>query len=156
ARPHAPARPAAQGQALPEGRTATSVRPTMHFGYIGIDFGTSNTHIAYCNCEGELVPQPVPLNNKPSQTTCVLWKVPKGQTRQDRDLIQDFGSEALQGWLDQQLDAQDGGPPPRSHFAFGFKPDLASSEAARLDGWAFLHKACVEVKKAGLPRSIAP
>jgi molecular chaperone DnaK (HSP70) len=42
------------------------------FGYVGIDFGTSNSHFAYCNRDGDLKPQTIHLGGKASLTTCVL------------------------------------------------------------------------------------
>jgi hypothetical protein len=121
------------------------------FGYIGIDFGTSNTHFAHCVTDGD-PPQPetIRLGDSDSQTTCVLWKVPKERLAEDAALVEDYGTMALHAWLEHQLDGHAGG-----HFGFGFKPDLLHSEQARLDAWAFLHKACEEIRQVGLPRPIS-
>jgi len=119
----------------------------MTFGYIGIDFGTSNSHFAYCLKEGDEKPVTIRLGGKPSVTTCVLWKQP---ARDEAD-IEAYGTEALYTWIQKDTDKRDG-----YHFAFGFKPDLVKSERARRDAWAFLLKACQEAQRAGLPRPIQP
>jgi hypothetical protein len=115
------------------------------FGYIGIDFGTSNSHFAYCNREGDLTPQPILLGGKASMTTCVLWRRP---AREERDIIA-YGTEALETWLQYEAEER-----AASQFSFGFKPDLVKSERARRDTWAFLRKAREAVQRAGLPRPI--
>jgi hypothetical protein len=122
------------------------------FGYIGIDFGTSNTHFAHCITEGDPPsPETIRLGDRSSQTTCVLWNRPKGQLAEDPSLIADYGTMAHQTWMENLMDGK-----PSGHFGFGFKPDLPVSEQARLDAWAFLYKACEEVRQAGLSRPISP
>jgi hypothetical protein len=110
----------------------------MATNYIGIDFGTSNTHVAYCNHRdsGRLCPEPVRLGGAASATTCVLWREP---ARDEGDILA-IGGQALQEW--GQFEAEER---RRYRFAFGFKPDLARSERARRDAWAFLHKVYQEV-----------
>jgi hypothetical protein len=115
------------------------------FGYIGIDFGTSNSHFAYCNREGDLKAQPICVGGKTSVTTCVLWQQP---AQEEQDIVA-YGSEALETWLQYEAEERAG-----SYFAFGFKPDLVKSDRARRDAWAFLLKARQEVQRAGLPRPI--
>ena len=89
------------------------------FGYIGIDFGTSNSHFAYCNRDGDLKPQTIALGGKSSVTTCVLWRRP---AREEGDVVA-FGTEAVETWLQYEA-----GERAACRFAFGFKPDLAGSE----------------------------
>jgi molecular chaperone DnaK (HSP70) len=120
----------------------------MHpFGYVGIDFGTSNSHFAYCNAEGDLRPQTIQLAGKPSVTTCVLWRWP---AQEEGDILA-YGAEAVEAWTGFEAQERAG-----CHFAFGFKPDLVHSERARRDAWAFLLKARQEVERAGLPRPLGP
>lgn len=120
------------------------------FGFIGIDFGTSNSHFAHCISDSDPpVPETIRLGDKDSQTTCVLWKKPKQQTVEDPSLIADYGTMALYTWQENLMDGKTNG-----HFSFGFKPDLRYSEQARLDAWAFLHKAREEIRQAGLSRPI--
>jgi len=43
--------------------------------YLGIDFGTSNTHVACCYDQGEgpLTAVPIKIAGKSAIATCVLW-----------------------------------------------------------------------------------
>ena len=53
--------------------------PEPH-GYVGIDFGTCNSHFAYCNLDGPPHAQPIPLGGMglpASIATCILWKEPR-------------------------------------------------------------------------------
>ena len=54
--------------------------------YLGIDFGTSNTHVAYCNDlgEGPLTAVPIKFAGRPSIATCVLWGNPADGSLDDR------------------------------------------------------------------------
>jgi molecular chaperone DnaK len=115
------------------------------FGYIGIDFGTSNSHFVYCNRDGACKPQPICLGGKSSVTSCVLWKQP---AHEESDIVA-YGTQALETWLQYEPEER-----ATRYFAFGFKPDLVKSERARRDAWAFLLKARQEVQRAGLPRPI--
>jgi hypothetical protein len=118
------------------------IEPT---GYIGIDFGTSNSHLAYCNSEGSLTAEPIRLGGKASQCTCVLWKEP---ALAEHDVIA-YGTQALQEWSRRGPDKRKG-----CRFAAGFKPDIATSERARLDARAFLRKAFLGVEKSGAVRAV--
>jgi hypothetical protein len=103
--------------------------------YIGIDFGTSNTHVAYCSDPGEgpLVSIPIKITGKAPTTTCVLWKTGADGV----DYVEEFGTVAIETW--SQLE-----PSERSgrRLAFGFKPDIAHSPRAAEDASAFLTKIC--------------
>jgi len=115
--------------------------------FLGIDFGTSNTHVAYCdsNDRGKLNPIPIKLGGKASTTTCVLWRRPAVA---DEEVVA-FGTVALEEW--SQFDA---GERAAYRFAFGFKPDIVRSEQARRDAIAFLRKVCGEVREV-FPRLVA-
>jgi cell division ATPase FtsA len=123
----------------------TGLKEIEPIGYIGIDFGTSNSHFAYCNVDGNLVAESIRLGGKASQCTCVLWKEP-GQREED---IVAYGVQALEEWSNR-------GPSERQHhrFAAGFKPDIVSSERARRDAWAFLARAFAGIKASGVVRTI--
>ena len=126
---------------------------TEPFGYIGIDFGTSNSHFAYCNVNGDLTPDTIYLNGKPSVTTCILWKK-NGQTSDtalsEKDILA-YGNLALETWSQSSLEEQ-----KELLFKFGFKPDIVTSETARQDAWGFLLQAKHAIDKANLPRAIGP
>ncbi len=111
-------------------------------GYIGIDFGTSNSHFAYCNTSGELKPQTVRLGGKSSVATCVLWKLP---AKGDGDVL-GYGSLATEEWASASPEENQG-----KRLAFGFKPDILTSNQARRDAGAFLALACREMRTLGLP-----
>ena len=117
------------------------------FGYLGIDFGTSNSHFAWSSCGGSLKTEGLRVGRKGDGAipTCVLWRQPA----QAEDDILDFGDEAIERWI-----RCDDGERKNFHFAFGFKPDLVHSERAQRDAWAFLSKARAAVENAGLPRPL--
>ena len=117
------------------------------FGYIGIDFGTSNSHFAYCNYAGKPTPEAVRVGEKGSMPTCVLWQKPAEEEKH----ILSYGLIAQNEWVG--LDTEE-----RSlvRFAFGFKPDLVHSDRARRDAWAFLLRGFADLSQAGLPRPIGP
>ena len=115
-------------------------------GYIGIDFGTNNSHFA-CALLNDGTPRAdsIVLNNRPSNATCVLWKKP-GMTEED---ILHYGDLAVEEWLLCE-------PDQRSTYRFSacFKPDLVGLERARLDAWAFLRKAVLEMRQQRTPGNI--
>jgi len=111
----------------------------MH-SYLGIDFGTSNTHVAYCNDQddGKLIPVPIRLGRESSTTTCVLWR----GSQKDDGVVVACGTIAEETW--NQFEANE----RHDHsFAFGFKPDLVRSEEARVNARAFLRRVCQEVSQ---------
>jgi hypothetical protein len=115
-------------------------------GYIGIDFGTSNSHIAYCNVDGPLIAAPICLNGKETSVpTCVLWREPAW----DESEIFAFGSEAVQEWSDREDRERQG-----FRFATGFKPDIVTSERAARDAWGFLRKSFLSLREKGVVRAI--
>src|SRR5579864_1100421 len=114
-------------------------------GYIGVDFGTSNSHFAFCYVDGNLTAEPICLGGKVSQCTCVLWKEP---AQSEEDIIT-YGEQALQEWSNRD-------PTKRLNYRFaaGFKPDILSSERARRDAWAYLRKAFLAIKDSSVIRAI--
>ena len=121
-------------------------------GYIGIDFGTSTTHIAVCYIDGSVVPQPVPLAGKPSVMTCLLWRVPyRTEPDVDEDVVT-YGEKALRLW--SSMNAEN-----RAHhrFAATFKPDIAAGKQAaqaQADTRAFLRKCYKAVRESGTVRGV--
>ena len=101
--------------------------------YLGIDFGTSNTHVATCvdTGEGPLTAVPIRFGGRPSIATCVLW----GSSPTGEEHVEAFGTVAVETWSQYDADERAG-----RRIAFGFKPDIASSSRSRTDAVAFLHK----------------
>jgi hypothetical protein len=101
--------------------------------YIGIDFGTSNTHVAYCNDQGDgpLAAVAIKIAGKAPTTTCVLWN----SAADGSEFVEAFGTVAIETW--SQFDAADRAG---RRLAFGFKPDIAVSPRAAEDARAFLTK----------------
>ncbi|CAH2598635.1 protein of unknown function [Rhodovastum atsumiense] len=101
--------------------------------YLGIDFGTSNSHVAYCHDPGEgpLTALPIRLGGATSVATCVLWHCPPGAP----PAVVAFGTVAVETW--SQFEPQDRA---QHRIAYGFKPDIGRSARARADAVAFLGK----------------
>jgi hypothetical protein len=101
--------------------------------YVGIDFGTSNTHVAVCNDAGQgpLFAVPIKIAGRASNMTCVLWR----QTPDGGEKVEAFGSVAAEAW--SQFDSEER---LDRRLALGFKPDIASSPDARADATSFLGK----------------
>ena len=115
-------------------------------GYIGIDFGTSNSHFAYATItDGEPRAEPIVLGNRPSNATCVLWRKP-AQAEQNAWL---YGDEAVEEWLltppEERKDL---------HFSASFKPDIVNLQRARVDAKAYLRKAYLEMLGHRTPANI--
>jgi hypothetical protein len=102
---------------------------------LGIDFGTSNTHVAYCRDvgEGPLMAVPIRFGGRPSIATCVLWRTPPT----GEPIVVAFGTIAVETWSQFDPDERAG-----HRIAFGFKPDIARSPRASADAVAFLQKVC--------------
>jgi hypothetical protein len=103
--------------------------------YLGIDFGTSNTHVACCYDQGEgpLTAVPIKIAGKSPTATCVLW----GTTPEGGETVEAFGTVAIETWSQYDSCEQAG-----RRIACGFKPEIARSERARSDALAFLSKIC--------------
>jgi molecular chaperone DnaK len=117
-------------------------------GYLGIDFGTSTTHIAVCYVDGNIVPQTVPLAGKSSVMTCLLWKEPGTP---DEEVVT-YGEKALRLWSSMPEEQR-----KRHRFAAVFKPDIANgprSSTAQNDARAFLRKCYQAVSEGGVVRAI--
>src|SRR3954447_14430577 len=106
--------------------------------YLGIDFGTSNTHVAYCNDQGDgaLTAVAIKIAGKSPTATCVLW----GTAPDGTEIVEAFGTVAMETWSQYDSEEQAG-----KRIACGFKPDIARSERARIDAGAFLAKVCQSV-----------
>lgn len=116
-----------------------------HKGFIGIDFGTTNSHFAYSRLDQD-PPRATPVMLGDSQggsvSTCVLWKAP---ARGEEDFYL-YGDKAIEEWIMMDAEAR-----PGHRFSAGFKPDLVSMESARLDAWAFLRQAYLEMRRTRQP-----
>ena len=115
-------------------------------GYIGIDFGTTNSHFAYATVdEAKPRAESIVLGNRQSNATCVLWRKP-AEAAEDIWL---YGDEALEEWLMRTIEERMG-----FHFSVCFKPDLVGLQRARKDAWAYLHKAYLEMTEHRTPGNI--
>ncbi|MDB5312787.1 MAG: Molecular chaperone-like protein [Gemmataceae bacterium] len=122
------------------------------FGYIGIDFGTCNTHIAICYLDGNNVPQTLPLAGEASVPTCLLCREPCEGKDDDESNVLAFGTKALQTWL--ILSEADR---TCRRLAAGFKPDIVGghrSSAARREARAFLRKCYQAVRDGNMVRAV--
>lgn len=117
------------------------------FGYIGIDFGTSNSHFSAC-CRSQQGLRPTPLTavgDDGCVPTSILWQLP-GEREED---ILECGHDAQDAWINSTPEER------RSRrFSCGFKPDLAQSARARRDAWGFLLKMRSRLAEQ-LPRPLA-
>lgn len=103
-------------------------------GYIGIDFGTANSHFAYCEV-GTRNARAIPLEGdggKRSVPTYLLWEIDD----QRRRLPKTWGHLALEEWM--LMDANDGDQNDRYLLTGAFKPDLVTSPMSRDAARAFL------------------
>ena len=115
-------------------------------GYIGIDFGTSNSHFAYANLGRHLRAEPIRLSGgEDSIPSCILLREP-GEAESD---ILSIGGMAIEGWVEALEEGRRG-----LRFSAGFKPDILTSERAAEDAYAFLWKCRQEMARSGTPRYI--
>ena len=117
-------------------------------GYLGIDFGTSTTHIAVCYVDGNATPQAVPLGGKLSVLTCLLWK----SAGTPEEEVVAFGERALRLWSTMPEVERD-----KHRYAAVFKPDInqgARAKTAQKDSRAFLHRCYQMVREGGVVRAI--
>ena len=111
-------------------------------GFIGIDFGTSSTHVAVCFQGERIQAEPIALSGKTSAVqTCLLW-----DTSTTPPTVCAFGDKALQRFFSLKAEER------ASHrLAVAFKPDIAGQgEAAKracADTEAFLRKCFEAVSK---------
>ncbi len=115
-------------------------------GYIGIDFGTSNSYFSYANLESRTHVEPIPLRGRDSVTSCLLWRPPE---RDDADILA-FGESAIQEWAESVAE----GATEDRRFAAGFKPDIRTSEQARHDAWGFLRACYLTLVEQRTPQRI--
>jgi molecular chaperone DnaK len=109
-------------------------------GYIGIDFGTSNSHFAVCEMSSSQVS---PLASEP---TYVLWQR-RPSTRQEELVC--YGTTAL-----RQYAMLDDGERRGYRFSASFKPHLVHSEMARQDAYAFLRATLAQIKAGRLVEAV--
>ena len=112
-------------------------------GYIGIDFGTSNSHFAYCNTEGDLRPQPIALRARhrwrpacyggfPPKRKAISW--PTAMRRSKPDAIRCRATSRWPAWFQAQVATSD---------ERGATPGISP-------------RACEEIERSGLPRKTCP
>jgi molecular chaperone DnaK len=107
--------------------------------YLGIDFGTSNTHVARCFDQNAdtLVAEPVPINDSHSTPTCLLWREP---AKDETDVVA-YGSKAEEEWANLSEEQQN-----KYRLVLGFKPNIAGDGSANREAYAnaraFLGKIC--------------
>ncbi|MFO0806196.1 MAG: Hsp70 family protein [Gemmataceae bacterium] len=114
-----------------------STEPLPTVGFLGIDFGTSNTHVAICYVDGIILPQSVPMAGESSTPTCLLRKEPWEDADDEDGNVLAIGDKAIQTWLTQKEEER-----ARRRFSAGFKPDLSRLATARRDARAFLGRCC--------------
>ena len=98
-------------------------------GYIGIDFGTSNSHFAYANLGRHLRAEPIRLSGgEDSIPSCILLREPG---EDERDILS-IGGMAIEGWVEALEDGR-----KDLRFSAGFKPDILQSERAADDAYRY-------------------
>ena len=115
-------------------------------GYIGIDFGTSNSHFAYANLGRQLRAEPIRLSGgEDSVPSCILLReAPEGEA----DTLA-IGGMAIEGWIEALEENHKG-----LRFSAGFKPDILTSTRAADDALRFLQKCRQEIGRNGTPRYV--
>ena len=108
--------------------------------YIGIDFGTSNTHTAICTEDPEanaLRVEPAKVFGESSFSTCILWKEPANQEAD----FESFGSKAEEDWALKDEEERN-----QFRLVYGFKPNIAGNLPANREAYfyacTFLSKIC--------------
>lgn len=103
-------------------------------GYIGIDFGTANSHFAYCEQDARDA-KPISLSaaeGKPSVPSYLLWEI----NAEHRRLPKTWGQLAIEEWM--LGDDDDAGQNDRYLLTGAFKPDLVTSPMSREAAREFL------------------
>jgi len=115
-------------------------------GYIGIDFGTANSHFAYCEQDARDA-RPIPLSaaeGKPSVPSYLLWEIDD----KPRRVPKAWGQIAIMEWLD------DAGQNDRYLLTGAFKPDLVTSPMSRDAAKEFLAFALQDMRQTRTPPSL--
>jgi molecular chaperone DnaK (HSP70) len=112
-------------------------------GYIGIDFGTSTTHIAVCFQGDRIQAEPIALSGRSSSVhTCLLWN-----HSTTPPTVCAFGDKALQRYFTLKPEER-----ATHRLAVAFKPDIAgqgeAAKRARADAEAFLQRCYEAVSKS--------
>ncbi len=116
-------------------------------GYIGIDFGTANSHFAYCEQDARDA-KPIPLlgaGGKPSVPSYLLWEI----NAELRRLPKTWGQLAIDEWM--LGDDDDGGQNDRYMLTGAFKPDLVTSPMSRDAAREFLAYARQDMLQNRIP-----
>jgi hypothetical protein len=96
-------------------------------GYIGIDFGTANSHFAYCE-HGSRDAKAIPFSaaeGKPSVPSYVLWEISSSHQRSPKA----WGQHAIEEWM--LSEDHDAGVDSQFILTGAFKPDLVTSPMSR-------------------------
>ena len=115
-------------------------------GYIGIDFGTANSHFAYCEQDARDA-RPIPLSaaeGKPSVPSFLLWEIDTNHRRAPKA----WGQHAIEEWM---LGDDDFGQNDRYLLTGAFKPDLVTSLVSREATREFLTYAYEDMRQKRTP-----
>lgn len=115
-------------------------------GYIGIDFGTANSHFAYCEGDARDA-KAIPLSaaeGKPSVPSFLLWEI----DAKHRRVPKTWGQHAIEAWMSSGDDA---GQNDRYLLTGAFKPDLVTSPMSRDAAKEFLAYARQDMLKSRTP-----
>ena len=121
-------------------------------GYIGIDFGTANSHFAYCEIEeGSISARVIPLDgaeNNTSVPSYLLWQ----RSAQGPWTPMAYGARAIEEWM---LADQDDATGAGGYMLTGaFKPDLATSQMSRDSTREFLSFARKNMEATRTPKGL--
>ena len=121
-------------------------------GYIGVDFGTANSHFAYCEIEGETTRATViPLDgaeNRLSVPSFLLWELSDKPSRIPRA----YGAPAVEEWM--LADDDENGGSTNYLLTGAFKPDLATSPMSQEAAREFLAFARKNMEATHTPRGL--
>jgi molecular chaperone DnaK len=124
----------------------------QHKGYIGIDFGTANSHFAYCEMhDGSINARVIPLDaaeNNGSVPSYLLWQ----RSSKGVWTPMAYGARAIEEWMLADQDDPDSG---EGYMLTGaFKPDLATSPMSRDSTREFLSFARRNMEATRTPRGL--
>ena len=119
-------------------------------GYLGIDFGTANSHFAYCEVgDGAVHASAIPLDgaeNHAAVPSYLLWETTEDSKRRPKA----YGVLAIDEWILADDENNDGNK-SRYLLTGAFKPDLVSSPLSRAAAREFLAFARKNMEKTRLP-----
>jgi len=121
-------------------------------GYIGVDFGTANSHFAYCEIEGETTRATVieldGAENRLSVPSFLLWELSDKPSRIPRA----YGAPAVEEWM--LADDDENGGSTNYLLTGAFKPDLATSPMSQEAAREFLAFARKNMEATHTPRGL--